>query len=215
METGRRLCKQATQLRSDWPRVWRNLTRLAVTSELLRESVLMSESHRRTHICCLGSFFVSHLCSGVRIFFSFKFNKVPRGSVQSTNHVAPSPGSYSLSVSLSVKSGFILICSKHTVINLKTDRETDSDWHRHQKTSAAELTEWMPTSESMLKKKKKNKERKRVVLFLLPQLAFLMYLSSWNKEAGFNLLMVVWNYETGVCVWERAWVARSFLFLND
>lgn len=99
------------------------------------------------------SSFVSYLCFGVRIFFSFKFNKVPHGSVQSTNHVAPSPGSHSLSVSLSVKSGFILICSKHTVINLKTDRETDSDWHRHQKTSAAELTKWMPTSESMLKRK--------------------------------------------------------------
>lgn len=55
------------------------------------------------------------------------------------------------------------------------------------------------------KKKGKERERERVALFLLPRLAFLMYLSSWNKEAGFNLLIVVWNYETGVCVRERGW----------
>lgn len=132
----------------DWPsplNFWESLCLWAKVTEDLR-------------IYRLGSFFVSHLCSGVHIFFSFKFNKVPHGSVQSTNHVTPSPGSYSLSVSLSVKSGFILICSKHTVINLKTDRETDIDWHRHQKTNAAELTQWMPTSESMLQKKREREE---------------------------------------------------------
>lgn len=69
-----------------------------------------------------------------------------------------SPPALALIVSLSVKSVFILICSKHTVINLKTDRETDIDWHRHQKTNAAELTQWMPTSESMLQKKREREE---------------------------------------------------------
>lgn len=128
--------------------------------------------------------FVSHLCSGIRIFFSFKFNKVPRESIQSTNHVALSPGSYSLSVSLSVKSGFILICSKHTVINLKTDRETDSDWHRHQKTSAAELTEWMPTSESMLKKKKRKRKRERESSPVSPPSACFSDVSVFMKQGG-------------------------------
>lgn len=74
----------------DWPsplNFWESLHWWAKVTEELR-------------IYRLGSFFVCHLCSGVRIFFSFKFNKVPHGSVQSTNHVAPSPSSYSLCLSV-------------------------------------------------------------------------------------------------------------------
>ncbi len=75
METGRRLCKQATQLLSDWTCMWGNLTRLAVTSELLRKSVLMSESHRRTPYLPLGLFLLPPT-SAPAFVFSFHLSSI-------------------------------------------------------------------------------------------------------------------------------------------
>lgn len=97
-----KICKRATQAHSAF-RLVRGCRHLWTCWWAKELGVYLSGSLR------------SHFGSGARIFFSFKFNNVPRGSAQSANRVAPSPGSPT------VKSGFILMGSKHAVINLKRD----------------------------------------------------------------------------------------------